>query len=61
MRRNPVVFELRDIWPASIQAGGASKSSKLIGALEKIEMFLYRLADLIGSVTESVKTELVNR
>ena len=61
VRRKPFVFELRDIWPASIQAVGASKSSKLIGALEKIEMFLYRRADLIVSVTESFKTELVNR
>ena len=61
LKRIPFVFELRDIWPASITAVGAMKKSKVISVLEKIEMFLYRQADLIVSVTNSFKTELVER
>lgn len=57
----PFVFELRDIWPASITAVGAMKNSKVIAALEKIELFLYAQADLIVSVTHSFKDELVQR
>lgn len=60
-RRKPFVFELRDIWPASITAVGAAKDSLLIRLLEKLELFLYRQADAIVSVTHSFKKELVDR
>ena len=61
MRCTPWVFELRDIWPASITAVGAMKKSALINLLEKLELFLYRRADRIVSVTNSFKTELIER
>ncbi|PML92262.1 glycosyltransferase family 4 protein [Vibrio breoganii] len=61
IRRKPFVFELRDIWPASITAVGAMKDSKAIRLLEKIEMFLYRRADAIVSVTHAFKKELIER
>lgn len=61
LKRVPFVFELRDIWPASITAVGAMQKSKVISALEKVEMFLYRQADSIVSVTHSFKKELVHR
>jgi len=57
----PFVFELRDIWPASITAVGAMGRSLPIRVLEKIEMFLYQRADKIISVTHSFKTELIER
>jgi glycosyltransferase involved in cell wall biosynthesis len=57
----PFVFELRDIWPASITAVGAMGRSLPIRILEKVEMFLYKRADKIISVTHSFKTELVDR
>jgi len=60
-KRRPFVFELRDIWPASIAAVGASENSRLIRLLEKIELFLYRRAALIVSVTHSFKKELGER
>lgn len=59
--RKPFVFELRDIWPASITAVGGMKDSKAIRLLEKIEMFLYRRADAIVSVTHAFKKELIER
>ncbi len=60
-RWKPWVFELRDIWPASITAVGAMEKSAVIRLLEKLELFLYRRADRIVSVTNSFKTELVER
>ena len=60
-KRKPFVFELRDIWPASITAVGAMKDSFAIRMLEKLELFLYRKADSIISVTHSFKEELIER
>ncbi len=57
----PFVFELRDIWPESIKAVGAMNDSMIIRFLEKIELFLYRKAELIVSVTHAFKTTLINR
>ena len=57
----PFVFELRDLWPASIMAVGAMKKSLTIRFLEQIEKFLYRRARLIISVTQSFKKDLVGR
>lgn len=59
--RKPFVFELRDIWPASITAVGAMQDSAIIKLLERLELFLYRRADRIVSVTESFKRELIKR
>jgi glycosyltransferase involved in cell wall biosynthesis len=61
LRWKPWVFELRDIWPASITAVGAMERSAVIRMLEKLEIFLYRRADRIVSVTNSFKTELIER
>ena len=57
----PFVFELRDIWPASITAVGAMERNSVITTLERLEMFLYHQADLIISVTHSFKSELQAR
>ena len=61
VRRKPFIFELRDIWPASITAIGAMQESTVIKLLELLEIFLYRRADRIVSVTESFKRDLVER
>lgn len=61
LKRRPFVFELRDLWPASITAVGAMKRSAAIRVLEKLEMFLYRSADAIVPVTQSFREELIQR
>ena len=61
VKRRPFVFELRDLWPASITAVGAMRRGLVIRALERIEMFLYRRADAIIAVTESFREELAAR
>jgi hypothetical protein len=60
-KRVPFVFELRDLWPESIKAVGAMKASAVLQGLERLELFLYRRAALIVSVTESFKSKLVGR
>lgn len=60
-RRRPFVFELRDLWPASIVAVGAMRRSLGIRAMEWLELFLYRRARVVVSVTESFKRDLVER
>ncbi len=61
LKRVPFVFELRDIWPGSIVAVGALREGWMIETLEKLELFLYRQANLIISLTYSFKLELQNR
>lgn len=60
-RRRPWIFELRDIWPASIKAVGAIKDGPVLSTLERIEMFLYRRARLIVAVTHAFRDELAAR
>lgn len=61
VRRLPFIFELRDLWPASIEAVGAMSSSRVLRILEGLELFLYRRADAIIAVTESFREDLVRR
>lgn len=61
VKRRPWIFELRDIWPESIRAVNAMKQERLLDALEKLELFLYRKASAIVSVTHAFKQNLINR
>jgi len=60
LRRRPWVFEIRDLWPASIRAVAAS-DSKLLDAFEQLELFLYRRATRIVALTRSFVTDLRSR
>ncbi len=57
----PFVFELRDLWPASIVTVGAMRKGLLIRFLEMLELFLYRRAAVIVSLTESFCDDLASR
>jgi glycosyltransferase involved in cell wall biosynthesis len=61
LKFRPYVFELRDLWPETIKAVGAMKSSFAIDMLEKLELFLYRRAAKVISVTKSFKANLIRR
>lgn len=61
MKGVPFVFELRDLWPESIRAVGAMKHSAALEWVEKVELFLYRKATLIVSVTHSFRDNLALR
>lgn len=61
LKRVPWVFELRDIWPESIRVVGAMQESKVLDLLEMLELFLYRKASAIVSVTHAFRTSLMRR
>jgi len=61
LKRKPWVFELRDIWPESIQSVGAMKHKKTLNFLEKIELGLYRDSDKVIAVTNAFKSNLISR
>ena len=61
LKRRPFVFELRDIWPESIRAVQAMKTTRVLDRLEKLELFLYRKAKLIVSVTYGFRDNLGQR
>ncbi|MDG3063487.1 glycosyltransferase family 4 protein [Thauera mechernichensis] len=61
MKRVPWIFELRDLWPESIRAVGAMKESKALDWLEKLELFLYRKANAVVSVTNAFRDNLIGR
>jgi glycosyltransferase involved in cell wall biosynthesis len=47
LKRIPLLFEVRDLWPAFAIAVGVLKNTILIRASEWLEGFLYRHADLV--------------
>lgn len=58
----PFIFEVSDLWPASIAAvGSLSKSSFVYRAIEQVELFLYRCAKTVVLQTEAFKQDLINR
>jgi glycosyltransferase involved in cell wall biosynthesis len=62
LKHKPWVFELRDLWPESIATVGAmSKESRAYRALEKIELGLYKSADLVIPNTPAFKKNLMAR
>lgn len=60
-RRLPFVFELGDLWPASIIAVGAMKDNLLLRLMERLELFLYRRSSAIAALTHAFKKNLVSR
>ena len=55
------VFEIRDLWPEEIVAVGAIQNRFVIWMLERLEMFLYRKADLLVPVAHGTIDVLVSR
>lgn len=61
VRRVPFVFEVADLWPASIRAVGAMRDNVLLDWLEKLELFLYRRSSAVVALTRAFKEDLVSR
>jgi len=61
VRRLPFVFELGDLWPASISAVGAMKPSLGLRLVEKMELFLYRRSACVAALTHAFKDNLIRR
>lgn len=61
VRKVPFVFELGDLWPASITAVGAMRQSVLIKMMERLELYLYRQSAVVVALTGSFKENLIGR
>ncbi len=61
LQRVPFVLEVRDLWPASIVAVGALRDGRVVDALEKLELFLYRRARAIVVVTQAFRRDIAAR
>ena len=61
IKRCPWIFELRDIWPESIRVVGAMDDGVALRLVERLELFLYRKANRIVSVTHAFKNSLGRR
>ncbi len=61
VKRRPFVFEMRDIWPESIDAVGLNKAGLSVRLVTPLADYLYRKADHIVVVTNSFKTYLTNK
>jgi glycosyltransferase involved in cell wall biosynthesis len=59
-RRCPWVFEIRDLWPASIRAVGVS-AGRGLALIERAELGLYRDADRVLALTHAFRDDLVSR
>ena len=61
LKRVPFVFELGDLWPASIAAVGAMRPGPALRLIERLELFLYRRAACVVALTGAFKSNLVSR
>ena len=61
VKRKEWFMEVRDIWPESIAAVGAMKKGMAYRTLEKIELGLYKSAKGVIVVTDSFKSQLIDR
>jgi glycosyltransferase involved in cell wall biosynthesis len=61
MKGVPWVFELRDLWPDSIAAVGALKHGLLLRMLETLELYMYRHAHRVVSVSQAFVDNLTLR
>ncbi len=61
LRWTPVVLEVRDVWPASIEAVGAMRSRPALRFLVLLEQLMYRAATHIVTVGHGYKDHIVAR
>jgi glycosyltransferase involved in cell wall biosynthesis len=60
-RRVPFVFEVRDLWPAVFVELGVLRNRFAIAVLEALEVFLYRRAALVVTVTRAFRDAITRR
>ena len=60
-KNKPFIFELGDLWPASITAVGAMKDNFVLKIMEKLELFLYRKSAAVVALTNAFKEDLIHR
>lgn len=58
-RREKFLLEIRDIWPDSIEAVGAARSSATIRIIQRLAHWMYSRADLIVTVGEGYRQKII--
>lgn len=61
LRWRPLVLEIRDIWPESIEAVGAMSNRMLLKSLEFLERCMYRSTRRIVTVGTGYRDRIVNK
>jgi glycosyltransferase involved in cell wall biosynthesis len=57
----PFIMEVRDLWPALLIELGVITNKQIIDLLEKWELWMYRKASKIVTVTEAFRQNLIER
>ena len=60
-KRKPWIMEVRDLWPESIKTVGAMNDNIFIRYFEKEELWCYRSASKIVTVTDAFKANLIRK
>jgi colanic acid biosynthesis glycosyl transferase WcaI len=61
LRRTPMVFEVRDLWPESAVALGELSSSRAVALAGTLEKMCYNRARCVVVVTEGIRQRLAER
>jgi glycosyltransferase involved in cell wall biosynthesis len=61
LKQTPWVFELRDLWPESIEAVGAGRAYMPLQLLHRLEMQMYRSARMVACLSHSFMDNLESR
>jgi colanic acid biosynthesis glycosyl transferase WcaI len=61
LRRIPLVFEVRDLWPESAVTLGEIRNRRMIALATRLEIACYRRARRIIVVTEGIRDRLLER
>jgi glycosyltransferase involved in cell wall biosynthesis len=61
LKQTPWVFELRDLWPESIEAVGAGRAYMPLQLLHRLEMRMYRSARMVACLSHAFLDNLASR
>lgn len=61
LKRARLVVEVRDLWPAILVDLGVLTNRRVVALLERLELAAYRAADVVVTVTEGFRDDIVRR
>lgn len=61
IRRRPLLLEIRDLWPESIEAVGALRTRTVLRLLALLERWMYQASQHVVTVADSLRQSLIER